>query len=283
MSLRLPGGKPTNASLSAAFGFTVPEAFVTLIRTLYELSGEDATRWPDWFATITGLELVGADFRYPNTPPELFTFAQLGVDGVHYGYVIHAPESSAQDYPVGELSPMDNEGVVLVGADTFDALENLMSGQLDYGIQEPEGQLIGQVSRRLDLHPTAEKSQLRYDPEGNGLPVRPRVPDGWSFALSSDGIGVLAPGEAFRRGNLIETGASTPAEEYIEQADQALGEGFPATALYYLREGYWQYWTDTQIATAIDVRLGQAYRALSRATLAEMVEHRSEQRKSNWR
>ena len=103
MRLKLPRETPTRAALSEALGFTVPEAFVTFIETIYEQSGRDSQKWPDCFATVTGIELASVHFRYSQTPPELFTFATLGVDGVHYGYVIHAPELPAEDYPVGEL------------------------------------------------------------------------------------------------------------------------------------------------------------------------------------
>jgi hypothetical protein len=269
-----PKGEPTRASLSDALGFAVPDAFVSLVETLYEQSGRDPTKWPEWIASITGIELVSVDFRYTQTPPELFTFATLGVDGVHYGYVIHAPEQPAQDYPVGELSPMDGDGVFLVGSNTLGALENLMSGQLEYEVEESERRLIDHISQALSLHPTAEKAHSRYGPDGNGLPIQPAVPVGWSFMPSTDGIGVLAPNEAFRPGRSARLEAFGSPHIYLQQAEQALGEGFPATALYYLREGYWQNWTDSQIATVFDGNLTRVYEALGRPALAEVVECR---------
>src|SRR5438552_8359765 len=90
--VKFPPGEPTRTSISRALGYTVPEPFVALIQSLYEQSGKDEAKWPHLFRAITGLDLAGPDARYPNTPPELFPFAHLGVDGVHYGHVIHAPE-----------------------------------------------------------------------------------------------------------------------------------------------------------------------------------------------
>ena len=129
--------KPDRARLSAKLGFTVPTAFVTCMRVLYELAERDGLEVSGLFYEVFGLELAGEEARYQQTPPELFPFARLGVDGVHYGYVIHAPELSPEGYPVGEMCPMDfDEGVFLVGNTTLEALENLASWQLSSAAQE---------------------------------------------------------------------------------------------------------------------------------------------------
>jgi len=45
-----------------------------------------STRWNGYWSGEYG------DFRYQQTPPELFPIAMTGVDGGHFGYLIHAPE-----------------------------------------------------------------------------------------------------------------------------------------------------------------------------------------------
>jgi hypothetical protein len=77
--------------------------------------------------------LAGEEARYPSTPPEMFPIAAMGVDGVHYGYVIHAPELSAADYPLGHLCPMDAEGVSLLGMNTLEAIETEVSWHGSFG------------------------------------------------------------------------------------------------------------------------------------------------------
>jgi len=50
-----------------------------------------------------------------------------GVDGGHYGYVIHAPEFALSDYPIAQFEPMDSHGAYLLGASTFEAVETRIS------------------------------------------------------------------------------------------------------------------------------------------------------------
>jgi hypothetical protein len=61
----------------------------------------------------------------------LFPFAATGVDGGHFGYVIHAPELPATDYPVGRFEPSDHDGgAYLLGATTFEAFETKLSSEM---------------------------------------------------------------------------------------------------------------------------------------------------------
>jgi len=46
---------------------------------------------------------IGGDARYGQTPPQLFPVAMTGVDGGHYGYVIHAPVLALSDYPIAQF------------------------------------------------------------------------------------------------------------------------------------------------------------------------------------
>lgn len=277
--MKLTEAYPTRISVSTALGFDVPEAFVEFVAILYAQSGTLKAKWPDLFRVFTGLDMAGAEARYPQTPPELFPFGQLGVDGVHYGYVIHAQELSSPDYPIGEICPMDFDGVGLIGSNTREALENLSSLQLEFGVGETERLAIAEISRRLDLYPSAEKARRLYDAEGNYLPIQPRVPPGWRYVPSADGIGVLAPKEAFGPGALTQVDPSTASSMYLRQADQAHEDGFFADALYYLREAYWHDWTDREeLAGEIDTRLVRTYEALARPTLAEVVERRARDR-----
>jgi hypothetical protein len=72
-----------------------------------------------------GWSLAGDEQRYTQTPPELFPIAATGVDGGHFGYVIHAPELVASDCPIARFEPMDSGGAYLLrGRDsTFEAID----------------------------------------------------------------------------------------------------------------------------------------------------------------
>src|SRR5688572_28711137 len=128
---------PTRESLSTEYGFRVPEAFATVGRVAFEACCDQNEAFQAFYADICDLYL-GPDRRYQQTPPELFPIGGMGVDGVHYGYVFHAPELRRDDYPIGELCPMDSDGVFLVGSDTRTAFENLISTSLSYWLEQEE-------------------------------------------------------------------------------------------------------------------------------------------------
>jgi hypothetical protein len=273
MKTLLPDEPPNPSNIPAALGLPMPApaALVQALRALYDLGQRGGEGAEQLFAEVTGIYLAGASVRYPQTPPELFPFATLGVNGVHYGYVIHAPELRPDDYPVGELDPMSDEGVILVGKGTFDALENLLSWQLGWDEGPATAETIAKVSEAIGIQPEVAKANRRYGISGMGLPVVPEIPTGWRYVSTADGVGVLAPEAAFWPGatHLVEPDA--PVDHAVSQADEALAAGYPATALYFLREAFWRHWTNEDLARRISIQQAEAYSILDRHALAEIV------------
>jgi hypothetical protein len=164
---------------------------------------------------------------YALSPPELFPCAASGVDGGHFGYVIHVPELSATDYPVGRFEPSDyDEGVYLLGATTFEAFETELSSQMKYDLNSefrrqrrskqvewwPEA--VARL-RALGIDPDPAKAGRNYE-NGSGKPVSPSIiPEGWRHVPSTDGIGVLAPAALFHP-------APLPALETVRSSSAAL-------------------------------------------------------------
>jgi hypothetical protein len=273
LRLKLPENLTDCESLSRTFGFAVPNALISYLRALSRCAGGDSQMTEVLFELLTGLMLDGTEARYQQTPPEFFPFASLGVDGMHYGYVIHDPQSFLEDYPVGEICPMDRGGVCLVGRGTKDALENLATEVICEGVRDPEKVL--HLCRKLGLEPDEEKAEFRYGADGDGLPIIPDVPSGWIHVASADGIGVLAPSEQFDP-KMARTTSTRSADELLSAAEQAFLEDFPASALYYLREGYWYNWTNNSWALRFSGLLQTVYTALDRPRLAEVVEWRAD-------
>jgi hypothetical protein len=227
------------------------------------------------FARSTGMDLVTSERRYSLTPPELCPFASMGVDGDHDGYVIHAPELGNDDYPVGSYVPMDSCGVWLIGNNTIEAIEHYLSCTLEYeGKKEPNAkqtQAIRSVqvlAEALRIDPAPERAYENTGPGDRGLPVIPKVPAGWRFLPSADGVGVLAPEVAFGPDPLL-TCPMQPVDS-VRMADDAFSRNYPAAALFYLREGFWNT-CDFPIQEGICRRLILVYRALSRPFLAKVV------------
>jgi hypothetical protein len=298
--LRLDGSLCDREELSRRFGFQVPGDFVRVAELIRQHSSPQAL--DETYYNVLRVYPRGYDARYPSTPPELFPFGSMGADGHHDGYVIHAPELSAEDYSVGSYCPMDSEGVVFKGSGTLDAFEAMMSFSLASAADElddlaadedsldddEEGEwieqerkklsqrveLIAAVARTFGLAPATEKSGREYGPDRNGLPVPPFIPVGWRHVLSSDWIGVLAPASAFQTHAGPSVTVNTPPENVVAAARAALDAGFPATALLDLREAYWLHRHD-QRRLYVDV-LAEAYEALGRPVLAEIVRRRGE-------
>jgi hypothetical protein len=256
--------------ISFTFGFPVPVAFAQFLSGLYEYCRQDGKKCLALFERLTHLMLDGLDARYQQTPPEMFPFASLGVDGIHYGYLVHAPELPIQDYPVGQIAPMDRRGVTLFGNNTREALDNWVAEVIDQEGDEEQREELLRLSQVFGLKPDIEKARLHSGFGDYALPIRPSVPPHWRYLPSSDGVGVLAPAEKFEPRPLATVEKHIP-DEYFNAADKALANNYPATALYYLREGYWYNWTDEQAAQRFSYRLATVYTELIRPTLADIA------------
>jgi hypothetical protein len=275
MTLAKLNSPPNEANLSAAFGFPAPKSFVEFMSVIYELSDGNWHDGMKLFARSTGRDLVTSECRYTLTPPELCPFASMGVDGDHDGYVIHAPELGNDDYPVGGYVPMDSCGVWLIGNNTIKAIEHYLSCTLEFEGKQitdaKDAQTLRSVqvlAQTLRIDPTAERAYENSGPDGRGLPIIPKAPVGWRFLPSSDGVGVLAPEAAFGPDPLL-TCPMEPVDS-VRIADDAFSRNYPAAALYYLREAFWNT-CDVQIQQGICRRLILVYHALSRPFLAEVV------------
>jgi hypothetical protein len=284
MYLGFPAPPFTRENLTRHFGFPVPPPFVTFLNALCEdcASGEAV-----YNRVVDSLEwlLVSeyGDYRYQQTPPELFPIAMTGVDGGHFGYVIHAPELALSDYPIARFEPMDSNGAYLLGASTFEAVETEISANMRYA-QEDDWQSspasfdwwpeVSARLARLGIVPDPSKAGRNYD-DGHGKPVMPTVPEGWRYVPSSDGAGVLAPAAQFHP-TFPHCLADRPNPTLVlDTALRHAAEHFRATALWLLRECYWRTWPlKTEDNIGLCRAMGDAYASLGRASLAAVVERR---------
>jgi hypothetical protein len=126
MIVEFPVPPFTRESLTSTFGFPVPQPFVGFLNALCQ---DCATGKAVYERVADALEwdLAEEERRYQQTPPELFPIAGTGVDGGHFGYLIHAPELAPCDYPIARFEPMDRNGAHLLGASTFEAVETQIS------------------------------------------------------------------------------------------------------------------------------------------------------------
>lgn len=271
-------GRPTRKSVSRAFGFPAPKPFVELLQTIYDVAGgpEDAE---NLYEELLGLRSGGAEARYQEiTPPELFPIGDTGGDGEHYGYVIHAMELGADNYPMGLIVPGDGDGVLRLGDSTRDAVRNIVALQFGkFGRKMTEG--VRKVLSRLRI--TVDRPRARHWRETVGEAYRraaPRIPRGYRHVMTSDGIGVLAPAKSFGKEDLVPFEGPTPPSRYLALAKAAIAAKTDGAALFYLKEGRDRSTFDQKADSAAlqDYRklialLAKHYRRMGRGLLAKHV------------
>jgi hypothetical protein len=254
-------GRPDRESVSAALGFTVPASFVDLVEWIYDQAKGDPYRSVDVFYERVGLGVADDFFRYDSTPCEFFPFGDTCVDGDHYGYLVHAPELQADDYPVCHYCPMDSDGVIIAGVGTYDGIASIMS-----------------LWAKSEAHPDGPGWAAAFQELGSKrrkeIDVQKAIhmPNGWRYQASSDGVGVLAPESFFESEEVVTLDPSWPVERYLGPAADAVGRGHVATALYYLREGYWNNWTEHPVPLC--ELMCDVYERLDRGCLADTLRAR---------
>jgi hypothetical protein len=255
------GARPSRVTVSTALGFGVPAPFIDLVEWIYDQADGDPYRCAEVFVERVGLWIADESYRYDSTPCELFPFGKTGVDGGHFGYLVHAPELRGDDYPICYHCPMDSDGVIIEGAGTYDGLLSII---LFWSKSElyPDGS--GWV---------AALETVRNRPE-ESLSVQEAVyiPSGWQFRASSDGVGVLAPSSLFDPNGVATFDPYGPIEPYVDAAANAIRHGYLATALYHLREGYWFNWVNRPVPLC--ELLCDVYEKLDRECLAKVIRAR---------
>lgn len=258
-----PAGRPDRKTISDALGVSAPVAFTRLVEWIYDKALGDPYRCVEMFVEFVGLCPADGTGRYESTPCELFPFGHTGVDGDHYGYLVHAPELNADDYPVCHFCPMDSDGVIVVGAGTYDGLADAIKfyGKPALSPDQPEWR--------------SALGDRKSNQNENGLDCASvvAIPPDWTFLPSADGVGVLAPSRLFGLAP-VAIDPYGPVEPFIAAADAAIRDGYFATALFYLRQGFWFAWTKRPVL--LGERLCDVYNKLNRPSLAAVMSARVE-------
>ncbi|MBV1859634.1 MAG: hypothetical protein KUG77_14570 [Nannocystaceae bacterium] len=242
------------ACLAQAYGVEPPRRVVELAQRAFEHATREGFVNDTDYLSFGGLafDLAGLAQRpvwpecdpygYSCTPPELFVFGSPGVDGIHYGFVVHAPQ--LRPHPLGVLNPMNPErGVRALGATEEETASLLGPGPSEAPVFDPAWPV-----------------------------VEPSVPDGWRYEPTSDGVGVLAPEHAFGDAPSIDVGHYAVLAPVERAATVALMQGHAATSLWVLREFFANNHGGDAVSARAALRLmAQAYRALDRPLLAEIA------------
>lgn len=249
-------------SIEAYLRFPVPRAIVQLLQHCPSPDGRVDCGPGSRLHNGVGLIISPAPPRPTNCPPELMLIGETGLDGVVCGCVMHDPKL-AGEMPLALFDPTTGRGDYL-GLDTRRSIGVLIGMQLD--------QLTGdelQDARALAEEMGFDPDELPVEPP---LDVRPRIPPGWRFAATADGLGVVAQAGQFAPGQEYdeepEAFGPTEVTSAFAVAEQALADGFAATALWHLRNA--MVFVESPIhATSLRQVARRAYTALAREPLCQ--------------
>jgi hypothetical protein len=297
MAKKIRTSAPTQEELDQAFGMPMPAAFLRFLTVLLERAEGSRERLDEESWGLFGFEFSGpvepvivpglrrwASPCYRQTPPELVPIGRTGVDGDHYGYIVHAPELGLEDYPIGNFCPMDSDGVVIAGVDTREALSSQLALSIEMAEDPESGMEIDEdaaeaVSAALGLEPDAAARGDERDQVDLGAWDQ-FVPDGWHWVRSADMVGTLAPMEAFGgapvdyRGHEATKCKGAAVSHAVELAREELWRARPANALALLREVYWERCGEPGIGAAVSPVMAEVYEGLGRGVLARAVVER---------
>lgn len=232
----------TYSDATKYFRVQIPELFFNNLITVEAYSNRNGYHPLDILDELFGFEIIEADeARYQQTPIELYPFGRTGVAGTHFGFVIHTQDN--EDYPSGELCPMDSDGVILIGNTSHALFQNLLTDPI---LIDKHSQLL----KALELEPIISKHK-RYEANGNGLRITVQPKKGWRFVYTSDGVGVFAEEKYFDTSHELfinDINSAKRVEYFEESAEEMRRKGFYGSQLFYLKELYWNEWTNYDLA-----------------------------------
>ena len=229
-------------------------------------------------------------WRYYLDPPEFFTAASGSVDKLHWGYYFDDMPGSGgcvASYYGNDVFELSADGDDLFGAMRLQ-LESDYSILKQDSLEDPK--FADEYAVRLKHLETLRRHLLRW-----ATADRPESGEAYfdkyhgavartAFVVAStpDGMGVVAPPGSYRSLSLSDKKLRSVLRkladplEIVEEARQALRDGFPATALKLGKE-LWPLRGERKTAYAYEL-LDAAYEALGREVLREVLRTHREHR-----
>jgi len=209
------------------------------------------------------------ELDYLDTPFELVPVSWNGGDGLHYDWVVHAPELDLSTFPMVSFAPGE-DGAVWLGDSTSEGLSHLMvgvrKGRLGQGLEDPLGtEMWETLARLLGRAPDPDEPRITEGAR-SGLFCSPSIPEGYRFEDGPDGVGVLAPTELF--GGLDFEAMPGDPELFERESLRLAAEGLHAGALSLLKN--LRSWTPDDVG--IVRRMAAQYVGLGRPMHARRAE-----------
>lgn len=249
------------------FGIQIPKKFFNILITIDTYSQTNGYDTLEILFDIFGiLRIEGKEARYQQTPIELFPFGSTGSDGTHYGFVVHTLDE--EDSPSGEICPMDSDGVIMIGNTSHELFQNLLTDPISI-------EQYSELLTELKLESVISKNS-RYDEEGNGVRIKVSPKIGWRFIDTTDGVGVFAEEKYFDTSHELfinDRNRIKTVERFEGLAREMSEKGFYASQLFYLKELYWNEWTNYELAKKYLEQMLLPYKKLNRQHLYDTAKN----------
>lgn len=257
--------------LEKQIGLKLPDDFIRVLTAFSDKFGGLEDGIDKFLSCLNSSYLVhineGRD--YENTPIEIAPFINTGGDGMHYGYLILAPELELKDFPVVSYTPGGGY-LGFCGTTTIEGIEQIIS----YGHSENDFEEIDiSFLNSIGIYPSSLKSDngyylINYDPSNLKIPPL-KIPDNYSFMMTHDGVGVLAHSDLFKK-NHKQWNYESSSKEFIEEAKSNMNDDCWASALFHLKEAwFFSFYNETNEIKILmrDMQM-KVYKALGREIYA---------------
>jgi hypothetical protein len=293
--------------LRSLYGFDFPEDFFLF----WEMASRHRPLDPlEGMADAAGIHLVGPfevlagrfdgrtprfhqylHWRYYGDPPEFFTVLAGNDDGLHWGYYLDDPAAGGgciASYYAADAFEMIPDGETLFETVRL-SLEERYGSCAEFRIldrahadeYEAIRGAIDTLRPTLMQYGTGDRPETGYDYVNRYLaPVTLR--ERRVVASTRENMGIVVPPEKYRRLSLKDRklwarlGKDDNPRDLVDEAMQALREGFPGTALK-LGKDLWAFGGEHQTMYAYDL-LDAAYEALGRDILRRVLAAHREHR-----
>jgi hypothetical protein len=213
-------------------------------------------------------------WRYYNDPPEFFTVLTGDVDGLHYGYWMDDPRTgkgSVASYFADEAFEVSPDGDSLLEAMRLD----LEQRARDYEGEPDEETRISALRATLRRFATDDRPETGEEYVEKYLGRAARARRKRIIAATQEGMGVVVHPELYRPLSVKDKTLwrrlwkEDDPRELVEEARQALRDGYPGTALKLGKE-LWAVGGDRRSDYAFEL-LDAACAALGREVLRDVL------------
>ncbi len=230
-------------------------------------------------------------WRYYDDPPEFFTVIAGGSEALHWGWYLDDPATGSgcvASYIVHDIYELLADGDTLFEAMRLQLenvqAENELGRQIlperadDYDARQPQLDALRELILKHATGDRQETGEVYVDLWAGDTHRKEHV-----VAETKEGMGIVVPPESYRPPSRDDRSlwrylrrTDDPAD-VVEEARQALRDGFPGTALK-LGKDLWAMTGETKAAYASEL-LDAAYLALGRETLRRVVQTHAANRK----